>query len=351
MKPISIFIILLSITFISIGYAALNTNLTISGESLVTGKPSIRITDVYVLNQESNASVTYNPNFTDTNSNISVTLPNQDSKITLIIEITNTTDNYYHLDKILEDINSNSNISYDIKDKEIIYFKENSIVNMEITFYYNNPINENTNTTVGLDYVFEDIIYEKLEYITFSGNEFIDTGVLNTGDYIFETDFMQTALTVTDGGWIFNGRNNYNYSIGVFSGKAAMFNGYGSATSTGYPKANLNSWYSMYYSRTEFYVNNISYTVYGKKLLPESQARTILIAGATKNYNGTQDVRHFIGNMKCFKITDATNNEILRYFVPAKITEGVNAGKFGYWDVINDVFYENAGTGTITGVE
>ncbi len=349
MKLALTFTILLSITLISIGYAALNTNLTISGEATIRTDASIRITNIYIKSSENNASVTYNPTFTDTNTNIGITLPNQNSTITLIIEVTNTTNNYYHLDKITQTINSNTNITYEIKDKDILYFKERSVVNMEITFYYNTPINENTDTTINLDYLFEDIIYEKLEYLTFSGNEFIDTGVLNTGDYIFETDFMQTALTASDGGWVFNGRSHYSYSLGVFSGKAAIFNGYGAATSTGYPKANLNSWYSIYYSRTLFYVNNISYTVYGKKLLPESQARTILIAGATINYNNTPDIRHFIGNIKNFKITDATNNEVLRYFVPAKITEGENTGKFGYWDVINDVFYENAGTGTITG--
>ncbi len=350
MKIIAFISIFIGILLMSIGYASLNTELTISGEAAVQVEQNIKITNITILQSEGNATTSYNPSFTNTTSNIDVILPNQTSKITLIIEVTNNTDNYYHLDDVIENNNTNYNITYEIKDKEIIYFPERSTQEIEITFYYDNVINTNTEISLGLNYIFEDIIYEKLEYITFTGTQYVDTGVLNTGDYIFETDFMQTALTNNDGGWIFNGRSSYNYAIGVFAGKYGIFNGYGAITQSSTPSATLSSWYSMYYSRSEFYINDSPRTVVGKKLIPSEYERTILIAGATISHSGTPDTRHFIGNIKCFKITDATDGVVLRYFVPAKITEGPNTGQIGYWDIIEDKFYQNAGTGTLTGM-
>ncbi len=348
MKIIMSLVLFGCILFMSIGYSALNSELSISGEAVVLAEGDIQITNITVLSAETGAFLTYNPSFTNDSSNIGVTLPSQESKITLLIEVTNNTNNYYHLDQIIE-IDNNNNINYEIKDKDIIYFPEQSITEIEITFSYKDLINSNIEITLNMDYVFEKTTYKKLEYLTFSGNEYIDTGILNTGDYIFETEYMQTAYTANDGGWIFNGRAHYSYSLGVFSGKSGIFNGYGAATYSSQPTSVFNVWYTLYYSRFEFFINDVSRTVVGKKLIPETYERTILIAGATVNYNATQDVRHFRGNIKCFKVTDAVTGNVLKHFVPAEITEGVNAGEIGYWDVVNDQFYTNSGTGNITG--
>ncbi len=85
MKNMLVCVMFVCILFMSIGYASLNTELTISGEAVVTAPTGIKITNISLLSSEGDAYVTYNPTYTDNISNISASLPNQNSKITFII--------------------------------------------------------------------------------------------------------------------------------------------------------------------------------------------------------------------------------------------------------------------------
>ncbi len=346
MKIIATSIILLCILFMSIGYAALNVELSISGEAIVHVHKDIRITSISMKNISNGASTLYTPSYIDTTSNIGVVLPNSNSEITIVIEITNDTTDYYHLDNIIEQINNNTDINYEILNKEIIYLQPNSVTEIEITFSYKNYNDINQNLNLELNYVFEKITYKNLDYIEFSGNEYIDTGLSNTGDYIFETEFNQTAHTAGDGGWIISGRTTAAYTLGVFIGKSGVFNGYGGITSAKLPNIAVNSgWHTLYFSRVKHTIDNYNYSVNGRVIIPPEYETTIRIGGATEAYAGGYDPRHFIGYIKAVKIVNALNGDILKYYVPAEIIEGANAGEVGYWDVINDVFCPNDGTG------
>ncbi len=339
-----ILLIFISIIFMSIGYSALNIELTISGEAEVSIVGDIRISNITTLLTEGDAYTSYNPTFSDASSNIGVTLPNENSKITMIIEVTNNTNEYYHLENIIESSN-NANINYEILNKEIIYFHPNSVTPIEVIFSYETFDSLNQNLTLNLQYNYKKVTYKNLEYLVFSGFEYIETGLSNTGDYIFETEFNQVAYTADDGGWIISGRTTAAYTLGVFNGKSGVFNGYGGTTSAKRPYISLNTWYTLYFSRTKHTIGDYNYSVNGRVLIPAEYEAFIRIGGATEAYAGGYDPRHFNGYIKNVKITDATTGEVIRHYVPAEIVEGSNTGELGYWDIINDVFYGNAGTG------
>ncbi len=342
MRKLSIVVVFLSIMFISIGYSALNTNLTISGELVVRSNYGIQITNIYIKESFNDATELFNSTFTTSNTNMGILLPYENSEITLIVEVTNFSSEIYHLDNVIELMNNNSDIGYEIKDKEVLYFAGNSVTEIEISFYHNNYNESNVNLNLNLNYEFVTINYQNLEYIVYSGTQYIDSGLLNTGDYIFETEFNMTGY-VSDGGWIVSGRTSSSHTLGVFLGRTGVFSIYGGPSVSRTPVISPNTgWHTFYFSRTESIIDNRNYYVSGQILIDPAYERTIRIGGATVAYTGGEDTRHFIGYMKNFKITDAVTGEVLRYFVPCKLNE---SGEIGYFDVINDVFYNNAGTG------
>ncbi len=346
-------VIFISVLFMSIGYSSLNSELTISSEAKVEVVPDIRITNIEVSTTENGAFTPYNPTFNDLSSNISVTLPNSNSTITLNIEVTNDTNNYYRLDNILEDVNNNSDIKYEILNKETTFFHPNSVTNIVITFSYETYNASNQNKNLELTYNLEKIPYKNLEYLVFSGFEYINTGLFNTGDYIFETEFNQTEYNRnhTDnsvGGWIISGRKIGTHSLGVFIGNYGVYNSYGAGTAARQPNIPLNSgFHTLYFSRFIHTIDNNNYVVNGKILIPEEHKTEIRIGGGTGGYyaSSVPDTRHFIGHIKNVKITDASTGNVVRYYVPCEIISGVNIGEIGYWDLINNEFYGNGGTG------
>lgn len=77
--PIFIFIMVLAIV-LSIGYAALNQNLSISGEAFIRVKEDVRITGIASSSSESEGYETYTPEYYKKSLKLYNTLPNADSK-------------------------------------------------------------------------------------------------------------------------------------------------------------------------------------------------------------------------------------------------------------------------------
>ncbi len=339
-------IIFISIFLMSIGYAALNINLTISGEAIVTGLEKIKITNVSVLSQTSNAYETYTSEYTDETTNIHVSLPNIDSTITLEIEITNETHSYYKIESIIENFYSNPIIKYEIIDEKRLHFNPVSVNTFQIKFYYDGIKGTDSKITLNLEYIFKPVDYEVLDYITSTGTQYIDSGIMNTGDYLFESEFLVKAYTAGSGTWIFSGRVDPNYSLGVFLSHAGgAINAYGAPNVYYEPKVSLNKWLELRYSREENILGGVTYPVEGGNLIPEEYATTILIGGNTVNWDLTVDTRHFNGHMKYFKITDVISDTILRDFIPVRL---INSNEIGFYDLVENKFYANIGTGVYT---
>ncbi len=346
MKIVMMCLVFICVLFMSIGYASLNTELTISGDAVVKAPTGIKITNISLLSSEGGAYATYIPTFTDSMSNISASLPNQDSKITFTVEITNYSDVYYHLNEVRENSNDNSNITYEIKDEEIIYLPGNSTVEVEISFYYINSITSATDISLSSVYMFKDILYQKLEFIESDGGQYIETELYNTGNYIFEDEFLITNLGIGNntGSWIVGGRVNPNYSLGVFvNSSPQVIAAYGTITQVMSPGVVINEWYEMYFSMDRLTIGGVDYNLTGEKLIPEAYQAEIIIGGNLLAYDGVSvDNRNMQGKRKYFKVTNAADGTVLRYFVPAKLD---STGEVGMWELVEDKFYGNDGTG------
>ncbi len=342
LKFLLIVVIFISILFMSVGYSALNTELTISSEAIVTSQ-GIKITNVALKEATNGGYETYSPTLTRDSSNFFVTLPNSDSTATFLIEVTNEDDIYYHLDFINETVLSNSNIGYDIVDKEAQYFLENSVTELEITFFHKNGAVTNPDVTLSLEYSFSEVNYRKIDYIRTTGTQWMYTGLMNTGDYIFEDEFLITDVGTGNntGSWVIGGRVNPNYSLGVFVNNNNIIAAYGTTTQVLSPKINENIWYELYFSRERLTIGGINYNLTGEKLIPETYQAETILGGNLLAYDGvSRDDRNMKGHRKYFKVTDATTGLMLRYYIPVKLN---NTNEIGYWDEINNQFYGNDG--------
>lgn len=207
--------VVIAIIFTSYGYAALNTELSISGEAYVKVETDIRVTNIKVLSSENKGYETYNNKYTKDTTSTFVTLPDSNSKLTYEIEITNDSNSRYYLSDILENSYSNKNIKYEIQDISVgDIIPSNTVKKLKIVFTTNTP---NQDTAVVLQYVFKKVKQTEWLY-AYTGGEQTFTVPYN-GRYKLET-------------WGAQGGNAYLSGV-TFNG------GYG-AYSTGNIKLNHN---------------------------------------------------------------------------------------------------------------
>ncbi len=338
-----VFIVFFSVIFMSIGYSALNRNLTISGEAIVYLPPGIRVTNVSLKEATNGGYETYSSSVTGYSSNMFVTLPNANSTVTLIIEVTNNDDIYYHLNSITEIDSSNSDIGYEIVDKEAQYFLENSVTELEIKFFHKNATVTSTDLALNLSYDFTEVHYRKLDYIISDGTQWMYTGLMNTGNYIFEDEFLITDIGEGNntGSWIIGGRANPSYTLGVFVNNTQVIAAYGTISQNMTPKILENQWYEMYFSMERLTIGGTNYNLTGEKEIPEAYIAELILGGNLLAFDGVSvDDRNMQGYRKYFKVTNGDTGELLRYYVPVKIN---NTNEIGYWDEVNNVFRRSDG--------
>ena len=94
---------------ISMGYAALNKNLSISGEAFLRSRGNVRITGIKMNTTESDGNFTYNPEYSKRGTKVFSILPNIDSKINYTVQMNNTTGVKYKFDSVTVS-NTNSNV-------------------------------------------------------------------------------------------------------------------------------------------------------------------------------------------------------------------------------------------------
>ncbi len=157
-----IFFMFLAIISISIGYSALNVNLTISGTAIVQVPTTVKLSNIILKEQLNGATEVYNSNFTDSSSNIKINLPNLNSSITYTITVLNETENVYYFSNINELINSNPAISYEIVDKNSIVFAPNSETQFDITFSYKDALTPDNELTLSLEFSFSEKYEEEI---------------------------------------------------------------------------------------------------------------------------------------------------------------------------------------------
>ena len=94
---------------ISIGYSALNQNLSVSGEAFLRSHGNVRITGVKSSSSASEGFESYTPEYSKKGTKTFTTLPNSSSSVTYTVQMNNTTGVKYKFDSVTVS-NTNSNV-------------------------------------------------------------------------------------------------------------------------------------------------------------------------------------------------------------------------------------------------
>lgn len=142
---IPIFIVIMTVLtiLISIGYAALNTNLNVSGEAFIRAKDNVRISRIDLSDAANDGYETYNPEYSKRTTKIYATLPKDDSSVTYTVKVTNSTGVKYKVDSIEVD-NTNPNVSC-TPNIEVDSILEDGITEFNVTVNYKNGMSQDTN--------------------------------------------------------------------------------------------------------------------------------------------------------------------------------------------------------------
>ena len=142
---IPIFVVILTILtiLISIGYSALNQNLSVSGEAFLRAKDNIRISRIELSDAANDGYETYNPEYSKRTTKMYTTLPKDDSSVTYTVKVTNSTGIRYKVGSI--DVTStNSNVSC-TPSIEVNTILEDGITEFTVTANYENGMSQDTN--------------------------------------------------------------------------------------------------------------------------------------------------------------------------------------------------------------
>lgn len=177
--------------------------------------------------------------------------------------------------------------------------------------------------------------YQLYEYITASGNQWLDTGVKLASTDIVEVEFQNSSST------------GYGALYGVFAaGDSSAF--YANGTYYGYDVANgkvdtnvsvNTAWHTLRFDYANGIItldgNNTTYTPF----VFDNAKNNYLFA---RYYNNSYGYG-FKGSCKRFKVI--RNNEVICDLIPAKSSFSNAVGMF---DLVNNVFHGNVGSGDFT---
>jgi len=171
--------------------------------------------------------------------------------------------------------------------------------------------------------------YKQLEYIESTGTQYIDTGVKSNSNIKLDGEFYGEYSDVC---WY--GGRNLNY-IGIYNYNGRFdwlyYNGTGNSIVV---NPDTNEWHTVSHSK-KLYIDDELIYEYGD-VEYTTDYNIYIFAGNNSNVNwSNSSIR-----IKIIKIYE--NNIIIRNFIPAQRDSD---GAIGLYDSVNDVFYENAGTG------
>ena len=185
--------------------------------------------------------------------------------------------------------------------------------------------------------------WRRYEYLESSGTQWIDTGIKLslTDKFEFETDF--TYSPANGRACPFYGTENYqtgfmaqyhytNNNLYVVYIKGAQFgNSSVSVTAS-----------SRMYSKTVIDVPNKTWaTIYNTTSANGTYSNQITDTTSTVKFFGNDQYNKYVA--KCYYFKIKINDVLVRDFVPAQYN-----GQYGMWDLVEDRFYPNKGTGTFT---
>ena len=193
---------------------------------------------------------------------------------------------------------------------------------------------------------FEDA-YQEVEYIESTGTQYIDLGIIATNDYGAEIEYAFTSTSSSDSGRLFGTRNGDSGTgafafISSWSGNAnsnIYIASNNTATTQTAPNIDLN-WHNISCNvlndKKVYYDENLLFTGNNTQFTADSQASLFRI------YNKTSYGEPSKAKVRSLKIYN--NGELIRDYKPCfRKTDG----EIGLYDIINNKFYANTGTGEL----
>lgn len=126
--------VLVVVSFISISYAAFNTDMFIGGNAIVQANLGIRITNIKLLNATNGSYETYNSKYSKDTITNGIVLPNNDSTISYNVTVNNKDNQKYVIKNIYVDSSSNENISFETNYSKNEIIDESSTKEIEVTY-------------------------------------------------------------------------------------------------------------------------------------------------------------------------------------------------------------------------
>ncbi len=151
----STLVLFLVVSLVSISYASMNTSMMITGKAYIRVDEEIRVVGVKFFNAENDAYETYNGKYSKNSTNMYITLPNINSKITYQVEIENKSDHVYLISDITGDL-VNPNITYTVENGAIKIVPKKSKISVNITFQFDGKtLPSNITQIATINYKFE----------------------------------------------------------------------------------------------------------------------------------------------------------------------------------------------------
>ena len=191
-----------------------------------------------------------------------------------------------------------------------------------------------------------DRYFQEVEYIESNGSgdlgyQYIDTNYIATPNTSAEYEFMYTSPIATYGRHILSGQNYYFPLLRKLS-NSQLFMWRGNLYLQTYFNPQSNIKYKFEAWRTnenKVIVNNVSYGVVSNSGATDDSKNLYLFA---YNNNGNAGMQA-IGRLYSCKIYEGEN--LVRNFIPCYRKSD---GEIGLYDLVNDVFYTNQGSGAFT---
>ena len=144
---------------LTIGYAALNEDLTISGEVEFKVEKDIRITNISLQEIENGAIENYNAKYSTSTITMGTSLPEINSTITYNVTVTNSGTVSQMIDSISVVSNNNSNVEYQISGYTLKgLISPSEVKTFTVTLKYKSgvtavPVNTNVDEVLGFNFV------------------------------------------------------------------------------------------------------------------------------------------------------------------------------------------------------
>ncbi len=218
---IVIFVCILSI---SIGYSALNSNLTISGEAIVNPTKQMRVSSITVKEFVDGGYETYSNIFTNDSTEMHVTLPNNSSKVIYEVTLENSTPHSYLLSNIEELVSNNPNIIWEVRNITFSTKIGHGTTVFELVLSHKNTNTVNESASINLKYYFE--LFDNYKDTILAGADpILTTGlipvVIEADGSVLKADVSSNWYNYNEKQWANavmisdeNNRNTYNDAIG-----------------------------------------------------------------------------------------------------------------------------------------